>query len=257
MSIEVVFFDIDGTLIDENKRTATKTAEAINQLKENGTKVIFATGRSPRHIVDIQKMFQIDSFICFNGSIGVQEGDSIFHHALNHAHLTDLVENADANAHPMAFLNNLGTYANAKNDERIRASFQHLKEALPEYRPTVWKEEPIIQSFLYCLPEEQQQYEQDHPELKFTRWHKYAVDVNNHNMNKSIGIRSYLEYLDIDPKNAAAFGDNLNDLEMLSYVGYGVAMGNAIDAAKEKADFVTKPLHENGIYYGLKHLELI
>ncbi len=257
MSIEVVFFDIDGTLIDVNKRTASKTVEAINQLKENGTKVVIATGRSPRHIVDIQEMFNIDSFVCFNGSIGVNEGASIFHHALNHAHLTDLVNDTDVNSHPMAFLNNLGSYTNAENDNRIKVTFDHLKEEMPEYRPTVWKEEPIIQSFLYCSPDEQKYYEENHPELKFTRWHKYAMDVNNYDMNKSVGIRSYLEYLDIDPKNAAAFGDNLNDLEMLSYVGHGVAMGNAIDAAKEKADFVTKPLHDNGIYYGLKHLELI
>ncbi|MGM8213444.1 Cof-type HAD-IIB family hydrolase [Virgibacillus sp. W0430] len=257
MSIEAVFFDIDGTLIDENKLTADKTVYAINQLRENGIKVIFATGRSPRHIVDVQKMFGIHSFVCFNGSVGVCEGKRIFQHALNHGSLTRLITDATTKNNPMVFLNERGSYASSEADEQISASFNHLKEDHPEYRPNVWESEEIIQSFLYCSPEEQKMYEEEHEELKFTRWHTYAVDVNNHNMNKSVGIKSYLEYLNINPRNTAAFGDNLNDLEMLSYVGYGIAMGNAVDVAKEKADYVTKPLHENGIYFGLKHMGLI
>lgn len=257
MSIEIVFFDIDGTLIDENKKTAKKTLQAIEQLKEKGIQVVFSTGRSPRHIVDVQKMFQIDSYICFNGAFGFHQGETIFNHQLNLETLTKLMDDIKIKNHPIVYLNDEGCYASVEQDKRIATTFERLKEKQPSFQPTIWKDKPIYQAYLYCLPEEQKVYEESHPEIKFTRWHPYAVDINSYNMNKSIGVKSFLQHVQIDPKNAAAFGDHLNDLEMLQYVGYGIAMGDAIQEAKDRADFVTKPLKEDGIYYGLKHLGLI
>ncbi|KJE26553.1 haloacid dehalogenase-like hydrolase family protein [Geobacillus kaustophilus] len=66
-----------------------------------------------------------------------------------------------------------------------------------------------------------------------------------------------IEKLGIDKKDVYAFGDGLNDIEMLSFVGTGVAMGNAHEEVKRVADFVTKPVDKEGIWYGLKQLQLI
>ncbi|MEN2899423.1 putative bifunctional phosphatase/peptidyl-prolyl cis-trans isomerase [Mannheimia haemolytica] len=54
-----------------------------------------------------------------------------------------------------------------------------------------------------------------------------------------------------------AFGDGINDLEMLPTVGVGVAMGNGVPELKAVADFITKPLEEDGILYALETLEVI
>lgn len=48
---------------------------------------------------------------------------------------------------------------------------------------------------------------------------------------------------------AIAFGDGHNDIEMLEAVGMGIAMGNAKDEVKDKADFVCKSVEEDGIYH--------
>lgn len=128
---------------------------------------------------------------------------------------------------------------------------------MPSVQPDIWQKEDIYQVYLYCKEDEQQQYEQHHPHLKFTRWYPYTVDVNDRFMNKSVGIERVLHHLNIAPEQSIAFGDNMNDLEMLSYVGMGVAMGNAIEDTKNAADFVTKPIHEDGISYALEKLKVI
>ncbi len=66
-----------------------------------------------------------------------------------------------------------------------------------------------------------------------------------------------IERLPFDISDTYAFGDGLNDLQMIEYVGTGVAMGNAVPELKEIADFVTKPVDEDGIAYAVKELGLL
>lgn len=58
-------------------------------------------------------------------------------------------------------------------------------------------------------------------------------------------------------KDVYAFGDGLNDMEMIKTVGTGVVMGNAPDVLKQHADHITADVGEDGIFKGLKHLALI
>lgn len=74
---------------------------------------------------------------------------------------------------------------------------------------------------------------------------------------KSHGMAKFLRYIGASRKDATAFGDGPNDLEMLAYAGTGVAMGNGTDACKAQADFVTASIHEDGIYLGFQKLGLI
>src|SRR5699024_9614349 len=147
-------------------------------------------------------------------------------------------------------------YSNIEIADSMKTSFQVLWKNMPSVEPDIWQKEDIYQAYLYCEEAEQKKYEELHPHLKFTRWFSHTVDVNDRFMNKSVGIERMLNHLDIAPEASIAFGDNQNDLEMLSYVGMGVAMGNAIDATKSKADFITKPLHEDGIFYALEQLKV-
>ena len=70
-------------------------------------------------------------------------------------------------------------------------------------------------------------------------------------------IDEILDKLGLKPENAVAFGDGLNDIEMLQTVGCGVAMGNAHEELKKHANYVAKPVYEDGIYNACKDLGLI
>ena len=66
-------------------------------------------------------------------------------------------------------------------------------------------------------------------------------------ISKAKGIEVVLDQLGLSAKDADAFGDGTNDLEMIEYCGCGVAMGNAQDVVKEAADIVCPPVWEDGL----------
>ena len=63
-----------------------------------------------------------------------------------------------------------------------------------------------------------------------------------------------MDKVGLRPENVLFFGDGPNDLEMFDYVGLKIAMGNAVPELKDKADFVTKSVEEDGILYALEEL---
>jgi hypothetical protein len=64
-------------------------------------------------------------------------------------------------------------------------------------------------------------------------------------------------HLNLDINHIYAVGDSRNDLEMLTYAGCGIAMGNASKDAKEAADYITTDLWEDGIWNALEHFDLM
>jgi hydroxymethylpyrimidine pyrophosphatase-like HAD family hydrolase len=58
-------------------------------------------------------------------------------------------------------------------------------------------------------------------------------------------MRRYVELMGIDTENTIAIGDAQNDMDMIEYAGFGIAMGNAVDSVKKAADYVTTP-HPEG-----------
>ena len=82
-------------------------------------------------------------------------------------------------------------------------------------------------------------------------------DVNIRGINKSQGIAALMELLGIRPEEVMAFGDSENDIEMFQYAGIGVCMGNGMEIARNKADYITKTSDESGIRLALQHFDII
>ena len=74
---------------------------------------------------------------------------------------------------------------------------------------------------------------------------------------KEAGIQAYLDKMGISREETIAFGDAVNDLQMLKFAGIGVCMGNGHPLAKEAADYVTADLEDDGIEKALQHFEVI
>jgi Cof subfamily protein (haloacid dehalogenase superfamily) len=72
--------------------------------------------------------------------------------------------------------------------------------------------------------------------------------------SKSVALQDIADKLGIDMQNVMTLGDNLNDIEMICDAGYGVAMGNALDAVKEKADWVTASCDEDGVALAIERI---
>ncbi|GAB7386770.1 Cof-type HAD-IIB family hydrolase [Bacillaceae bacterium] len=257
MNYKIVFFDIDGTLMNEEKMIPADTKEAVHRLKKKGIYVALATGRAPFHLREIAEELAIDSYVCFNGSYVVCQDRPIYARPLERETLAALEKRANAHRHPLVYLSHAECYANREDHPHVIESFHALRLAAPGFHPHYWQEEPIYQALLYCQAHEEKGYRERFSELTFIRWHKFSLDVLPADGSKAKGIAVMLEHLGFSPAEAVAFGDGLNDKEMLAFVGAGVAMGNAHEEVKPFAAFTTKGVDEGGISYGLEKIGLL
>lgn len=111
---------------------------------------------------------------------------------------------------------------------------------------------------LYADEIEAQKFLERYPALTFERFHGYVMNVLEDNkVSKVTAIQKVLEHLNICKSEAIAFGDGSNDIEMLEYVGLGIAMGNGGEKLKTRADFVTKKASEGSILFALEKFHIV
>ena len=93
----------------------------------------------------------------------------------------------------------------------------------------------------------------DNPECDyFSSINKSAVEVYLKKNTKGSAILKAIEFLDIKIENTYAFGDGKNDIEMLSTVGCGIAMGNASDEVKKYSNKITDTVQNDGVAKGIE-----
>ncbi|MBM7095989.1 Cof-type HAD-IIB family hydrolase [Bacillus sp. H-16] len=254
---KVVFLDIDGTILDENKQLPKSTRDAVSKLHANNINVAIATGRAPFMFKELREELKINSFVSFNGSYVVFEGQKISGSPLDSERLLELEKDAWYKEHPMVFLDHETGRANHGNHPLIQESMGSLKMAHPPHDESFHKQRDIYQALLFCEDGHELHYRDNHLGFDYIRWHEKAIDVLPPGGSKAKGIEAVLERLGISLENSYAFGDGLNDLEMLRYVGTGVAMGNAVEEAKKAANLETDHVGNDGIHKALVELGLI
>lgn len=273
---KIVFFDIDGTLVTPKNQLPNSTKEAIHELKENGHLPIIATGRPPKMFEVITKELGIDSYISLNGQHIVIKGQPIFSNPIPTDYLKDLID-ASYEIDQRTFL--------LTKDDIIGNHFMREMMLDPEFLTMVYKnlsqlpndvsveffkrmtEKPldtdrfenleILSAFIHTEEKDDLFYTERFPNLHFTRATPYLSEVLMKGTHKGAGIERVIRSLDLTLADTVAFGDGLNDMEMIQTAGVGVAMGNGRPELKEVADLVTTHVEEDGIFHGLKKLSLI
>lgn len=252
-----IFFDIDGTLLDHDKNIPDSTREAIDLLHRQGYPLAIASGRAPFMFRSIRETLGIEHYVSINGQYVVAEGDVVYENPIQRNKLRDIVSQTGEYGHPLVFMGAEELCANADNHPHIQEIIEGLKAGMPTYNPDFHLNRPVYQVLLICRETEEQPYLDRHTDLGFIRWHEVATDILPGGGSKAEGIRHMLDKVGADLRHTIAFGDALNDLEMLQTVGTGVAMGNAPDIVKKAASTVTRPVDQDGIWHGLRQLGLI
>lgn len=254
----IIFFDIDGTLLNHDKELPASARQAVFQLKAQGHEVAIATGRAPFMFEDLRKELDIDTFVSYNGQYVILRGKVLYANPLKTSSLERLTEKALQSGHPVVFMDHEDMKANVPEHMYIKESIQTLKIGrFPAYDPHYFRGRELYQSLLFCQEGEEKAYEREFPDFDLVRWHPFSVDVLPKGGSKANGIRKLTEVLGFPPERQYAFGDGLNDLEMLSMVQNSVAMGDAADKVKNTAKYVTKPAGEGGILLGLQLVGLL
>lgn len=257
MKTKAIFLDIDGTIYNEDKQMSDVTVSAVRALQEKGHHVLIATGRSPFMYTSLMEKLGIISHIGFNGSYVVIDGDVVLAKSLHSSALENIFEMAHRNDHAMVFMDHTGMRTDQLSHPRIKECMESLLLPYPPIHKNPMDGE-VYQALLFSTKgENPSDYEHAFSEFDFVRWHDLSVDIVPAGGSKAVGIQKAADLLNIPMEDTIAFGDGLNDIEMLQAAGVGVAMGNGTEQTKQAADFITKSVDEEGIHAGLKELGLI
>ena len=257
--IRAAFFDIDGTLVGFHEpEVRDEVLVALDKLRARGIRVFISSGR-PRGLIHNLKNYPFDGYITCNGSL-VSLGEEVLHSApIRPASALRIAEIAEANGFACAafFAEEIGI--NFQNETTARINGLLHVPTLPRIDLLAKvRTEPVYEYTVYVTEAQFAQHFRDEVDgVAWPRWHPDFMDFIPDDSSKATAIARVLERLGLDRSEIIAFGDGGNDIEMLRYAGVGVAMGNAEDAVKAVADFVTTDVDADGIRHALRHFGLI
>ena len=269
--IRIAAFDLDGTVLNQGCMSDA-VGRAIDRLTEKGIAVAISTGRDISQIpLDVLAHFRY--FVTANGAIVTDsDGNRIFsrpmdprttRHALKILHENGgkscIYLNGFVVVSPLFLLRLLrrtnylaksqrkATKDVRKSGMRVRMRHYIKKHDLNVYR---------IQTFFKNMEDASRAADM----LRATGIHQAvlledkSIETTADGITKANGLLRLCEHLGCGPENIIAFGDSANDLEMLSESGYSVGMGNAESCVKEKVDYITDTVENDGVATAIREL---
>jgi Cof subfamily protein (haloacid dehalogenase superfamily) len=260
LPFELGAFDLDGTVLRRDLGISARTVAVLDELRGRGMRLVVATGRrfeGAREHVERLGFADQDPLICYGGSmVRRMNGETLLHRTLPRGSSIEVLEwAADRDLHARVFV-----------DGRIVTS-PDTPAALKHLRSSEWPDVSVVDSPADWLRDGGEEPTKlvlvDRPDdverwlgearaafagrLFVTRSLPHYVEVGGLEGTKSKALRFLCESWGIDPACAIAFGDADNDVDMLRFVGHGVAVGGMTDAVREAADAVAPPVDEDGV----------
>lgn len=256
-NIKIVFIDIDGTLVNKRKRVTLKTKKSIKRIVDKGIYVILTSGRDVLHTIDRSRKALASPFVISSN------GSNIYDYAKQETIFIDKIKDEKivqvwnyCNKNEIGFLTKSfsGKYMNKyligkdKENGILVTNEKELRNLeLSQIVLISNNIEKMLQTkeFINDLGLKVTNYSESF--LDSDIYDRYRLDINNHNVSKGIAIKKLLEFLDIKKEDSLCFGDYINDFDMFSACGITVAVENACDELKEKADYITSSNDDNGV----------
>ena len=260
--IKIIFSDVDWTILNHGHGKHVydiNSLKALKKAQENGVKVFINTAR-PYESLKLTGFFDVlkpDGMILSNGAVIFVGDEIIFHDYMKPSLIRKICDVAKNRNIVIQFVSEYERWISAPINEDAQHYFDVFFEKIPEIRG--YNEENVSGVLLFCTKEQDDGIikEIDHPGLDVFRLFPYAIDVREHLIRKSDGIKKVLDYYKISPENALALGDDIQDIPMFELCKYSAVMANANPIAKESARYVTSHIDHHGVKKALKHFKII
>lgn len=265
MAKKAVFFDIDGTLINIMKKRpqmTERTRQAIRALRRAGHRTFIASGRPLVYLdPELTEQGLFDGYVLMNGAAVFVDGACVYQRPLPRARVAEIVTLCEAHGVEYVLQGARQVY--------LKSEFHGLADFYRSIGVDVGR---FVRSF--------QLDEVDACKLEFLAfeeegggvfgrllampgltglmdpYHKKNMELYASDISKGSGILKALVYLGIPVRDSIAFGDGLNDIEMMQTVGMGIAMGNAQPEVKAVARYEVPSVDEDGVAWGIERLIL-
>lgn len=276
--IKLVALDLDGTLFDNSSRISKRNLTAIRSITDKGIHVVISTGRPFEGIpFDQIKGTGINYAITANGS-GIYEistGKCLYENAMDEELVTPILNFLlTRDIHMDAFIGGKGytpiqcvetaqkltVPSSIKNyiittRTRLDNILQFIHENQLKVQKMTLNFYPAADGTLIDR-ETIRKFLVSNPSITTVCGGYNNLEFTRADANKGVGLRKLAEILGVNPDATMAIGDTENDLAIIEAAGIGVAMGNATDAVKARADYVTTTNTKDGVAAAIEHFIL-
>ncbi len=259
MDYKLIALDIDGTLTNSKKEITPRTRYALLEAQNQGKKVILASGRHPVGIFPIARDLMLDRYggyiMAFNGGkiISCETGETIVSRDFPLEYLPDIV----------GVLKESNITINTYDDKRIIAD-NKVNDYTYVERDIIKTDMTVVDDFVSAVkfdinkillagePDEIDKYQTilSHRYdglLDVYKSAPYFLEIMPFGVTKGSMLPLLLRKLNMKREELAAFGDHYNDMTMIGYAGFGVAMYNAENDIKKIADYICESNDNDGI----------
>ncbi len=258
MNYKAFAFDIDGTLTVPNTHEYVPSAiKALRDLRALGKKVIISTGRPLHAVMEIKDYGIEPDYIACNNALVIADvnGNILQSMTIAREIYQPITEYCRAKGIGLTWTFEEGVFTYNTN----QALIDFFKRAPGNGLVPNSNEDGLpFSGMMTCSEEEKDQLLKVFGDrVDCVRGERNIFDIIPKGYSKRIGLGNLLKSIDIKPEECMAFGDSDNDIEMLKFVGMGVAMGDALEGCRKSADYVTAPTYEDGILKALQHFGIL
>ena len=252
----IASFDLAQTLLDHGTyRIPDSALRALERLREDFY-IVLSTGRDmdtyySREYRDIVKP---DAIIHMNGTKITVGDELIYEHTMDKGLLKRLFDYADGAGYAVGVT--IGDEDFYLHPEAVKElDIQRWGKCMRRFQDPWQLLDREVRTLAYVGREEGAlDMEKQFPELKFLLFAgRMGADVVELEASKGKGLIRLCQYYGTTPEEAVAFGDSMNDYEILQTAGTGIAMGNAIQELKDVADYVTTDIEKDGVWNACEH----
>lgn len=261
MNTNLIFFDVDGTIITEDNYIPPSTVAAIQAAQQAGSLCIVNTGRPYSHIFPAVREIGFSGYICSCGQQILLQNQTIFHTGFSTAESAQIVSLVRACGLDAVFEAEAGVWFLFSQDPcpQILDGMRHF-EALG-FNTAKSVDAPDFCFDKFCVwsnpASDVPRFLQNIRPLCQTIFREnHLIELVKKGYSKQTGIQFLMERLEASPDQCYAIGDSANDIPMFQCVPHSIAMGDAPDAVKRTVSYVTAPLREDGLAKALEHFGL-
>lgn len=262
MKYRLLCVDLDGTLLTDEHRIGKQDIEALHRAAEQGVQIALVTGRMPAAADLVVRQLGIPCIMaCSAGTWILDKGQCIHAEYLSAEVMRRVYESVKIFKIPLWIFRDTHWFVTSKDRfvEREEELIQYTSESVSVDEIALkWEREKTGPNKLLVGAESmliQKVYDtlKNRVDADMACSSPNYLEIFPKGMNKGKALRMICKQKGIRREETIAFGDQELDIPMLEAAGIAVAMGNAIDELKKKADFVTKTNNEAGIAYALNH----
>ena len=260
MSIKLIAIDIDGTLLNDDRKITPAVYQALKAAEAQGVRIVLCTGRPLTGVQDLLTELDLftdnDFVITYNGSLVQKTKDQaiISEFGLSHEDYA-FVEMTARQLGVHLHVETQDTMFTANRDISPYTVYEAFLVNMPLKYRTPEEMTPDLNIIKMMMIDEPALLDSVIPQLPATLTEQYNVvksapfflEVLNKKAHKGAAVKKLAEHLGIDQSEVMAIGDNENDLTMVEYAGIGVAMANATENVRNMADVITASNEEDGV----------